>query len=153
MGMTYRSVWSMAAATAAVAVGLVAASVHASAPALPAVSAAPVTVIDRLARQHIVLRDAPGAPTVVAESTAVRLGRRWTPTGRLASIHTGFVTDLDRHVGDETSPLVVRDRLVYAVRFTNVRFRLRGGAHQVVEADNIVFVDATTGEGLFALTI
>jgi hypothetical protein len=73
-----------------------------------------------------------------------------TPTVSLARLTVGGY-----HVGDPTTPLVIEDRLVYAVQLAGLDLRPFGGdvSTATTHHEVVVFVDATTGEMLQATTV
>lgn len=75
-------------------------------------------------------------------------------------VYLATLTVRDAHVGDETTPLAIENRLVYVVQLSGLDLRPLGGRDGAPRSPTsanhhelVVFVDASSGEFLVATTV
>lgn len=143
------------AALAVTAAAGLAAVVFASAPSagdapIRHVTATPAAVVATLDQRAFTFADAPLPVSAIPAATAVDRALGHTISKTVTGVYAGLLTARDWHVGDESTPLVLQNRPVFAVHVADSRIPLRNPQARgaTVVLDQVAFVDAFTGDVL-----
>lgn len=91
----------------------------------------------------------------IAPDRAVEVARRQFGPAGSPTLWIGQLTVRGYHTGDETTPLVIENRFVYAVQVTGLELPPAGvkGTAQSLHHELIVFVDLASGDYLLATSV